>query len=224
MVVHGWSQAKYQTQSVLAYSHCQNHWDVFQYLFSFKKTHMMGIYPSIHFNTHMKRPCHWIRFTYKYGWISLNDEMRHWTLIFKKNILALFIGLWTSPAMHTKCLPIFFSKKAAGVDKSDYNFHLLLFKCLWPIRICFTLSLFAFLFPIGWMYYSSQFPKMQDVSRGVIGRRLVTHFPLSKGRKKNPPCSYDGIAALPIFLLYLQLLPLILRSSKGNSKQAIVNS
>jgi hypothetical protein len=39
----------------------------------------------------------------------------------------------------------------------------------------------------------------------VIGRQLVSHFPYSEGYRRDSPVFYDQIAALPDFLLHLEL-------------------
>jgi hypothetical protein len=48
---------------------------------------------------------------------------------------------------------------------------------------------------------------------GVIGRQLVV-FSASNGNRDNGLCFYDEIAAVAVFLLHLELLPLPLETSR----------
>jgi hypothetical protein len=81
--------------------------------------------------------------------------------------------------------------------------HLRKLKTLWPIRIYFTLLLFAFHVSYWLNLLLFRFPKAIGDTLNWIEWRLVLHFPFSRGSRRNLTVWWNTIAALPIFLLHL---------------------
>ncbi len=51
----------------------------------------------------------------------------------------------------------------------------------------------------------------QGVALGVLGWSLVSHFPDSDGKWRNPKCLLNEIAALPTILLHLEQVQYCIR-------------
>ncbi len=109
--------------------------------------------------------------------------MRRWTLIFFQNYPWNFDGslkFWRNP--HWTLTNPHFLRKAASVETCKLIGFICRFPKLWPSELCYT-SIVDIPCFLSVEFFVLRFSRKERVAQ----RRLVSHFPLSKGYRGNLP-------------------------------------